>query len=93
VKLVKDDKVVEAEEVDQEEMKKSENETSLNVVRLGQVLEEVGSTNLFKFFINPHDFAESVENLFHLSFLVRQGKCAVEWEGIEPIVCMCFALC
>lgn len=34
--------------------------------------EETGEAvgmNLFKFFINPDDFAQSVENLFYLSFL------------------------
>lgn len=31
--------------------------------------DEAVGINLFKFFINPHDFAQSVENLFYISFL------------------------
>lgn len=34
--------------------------------------------NLFKFFINPRSFAQSVENLFYTSFLVRDGKIKVD---------------
>ncbi|KAL4251507.1 Non-structural maintenance of chromosomes element 4 [Abortiporus biennis] len=38
-----------------------------------------------KFFVDPDDFGQSVENLFHLSFLIRDGKCAlVTNEDEEP---------
>lgn len=36
--------------------------------------------NLFKFFINPHSFAQSVENLFYTSFLVRDGKLKMDLD-------------
>lgn len=49
--------------------------------------------NLFRFVVNPNDFAQSVENIFHLSFLIRDGKVALETnaEG-EPQICKSFAL-
>jgi len=37
--------------------------------------------------INPNDFAQSVENIFHLSFLIRDGKAAFETVDGEPVIC------
>ena len=51
-------------------------------------MEQNGPVNLFRFVINPHDFAQSVENLFYLSFLIRDGECALEIEEDgEPVIC------
>lgn len=51
-------------------------------------MEQNGPVNLFRFVINPNDFAQSVENLFYLSFLIRDGECALEIEDDgEPVVC------
>ncbi|KAL1726792.1 binding domain of Nse4/EID3 to Nse3-MAGE-domain-containing protein, partial [Schizophyllum commune] len=48
-----------------------------------------GRVNLFEFVINPEDFAQSVENIFYLSFLIRDGKVAFEYdeETKEPFIC------
>ncbi|EEQ37648.1 putative non-structural maintenance of chromosome element [Clavispora lusitaniae] len=40
--------------------------------------DHTSKVNLFRFFINPHSFAQSVENLFYTSFLVRDGKVIVD---------------
>lgn len=50
--------------------------------------------NLFKFIINPNDFGQSVENMFYLSFLIRDGKCAFELDEKtrEPMICKCLCL-
>ena len=51
-------------------------------------MEQNGPVNLFRFVINPNDFAQSVENLFYLSFLIRDGECALEIEEDgEPVIC------
>jgi non-structural maintenance of chromosomes element 4 len=51
-------------------------------------VEQNGPVNLFRFVINPNDFAQSVENLFYLSFLIRDGECALEIEDDgEPVIC------
>ena len=51
------------------------------------LMDQNGPVNLFRFFINPSDFAQSVENLFYLSFLIRDGECALEMEDGEPVIC------
>lgn len=36
--------------------------------------EDINPVCLFKFIVNPHSFGQTIENLFHLSFLVRVSK-------------------
>lgn len=45
-----------------------------------------GKMNLFEFFINPRSFAQSVENLFYTSFLVRDGKLKITSDSGIPMV-------
>ena len=47
--------------------------------------------NIFRFIVNPHDFGQSVENLFYLSFLIRDGKCAffTDEDTGEPVIRKC----
>lgn len=53
---------------------------------------QTGPTNLFRFIVNPADFGQTVENMFYLSFLIREGKCAFEFteDTQEPIICKMF---
>jgi len=55
--------------------------------QLEAILNETGPINLFKFVVNPNDFAQSVENIFYLSFLIRDGKAAFETQDGEPVIC------
>jgi hypothetical protein len=61
-------------------------------VQLEAILgEEEGPINLFKFVINPDNYAQSVENIFYLSFLIRDGKVALETlDTGEVVICKCF---
>ncbi|KAI0797808.1 Nse4 C-terminal-domain-containing protein [Abortiporus biennis] len=74
------------QEITEDDITRSENETTKNVAQLEMILtDQEGPINLFRFIINPKDFGQSVENLFYLSFLIRDGKCALETnENGEP---------
>ena len=50
---------------------------------------EVNWVNMFRLVINPHSFGQSVENLFYLSFLIRDGMVELMFdnETREPIIC------
>lgn len=52
-------------------------------------LRETGGVDLLRFVINPKSFGQSVENLFYVSFLIKDGKVSVDLDsdGI-PSVCM-----
>ncbi|KAI1788588.1 Nse4 C-terminal-domain-containing protein [Ganoderma leucocontextum] len=80
------------QEITEEDITRSENETTKNVATIEQLLSKIdGNVNIFKFVINPHDFGQSVENLFYLSFLIRDGKCAffTDEETGEPVILLC----
>ncbi|KAJ7703075.1 Nse4 C-terminal-domain-containing protein [Mycena rosella] len=79
------------QELKEEDIARSENETTKNVATLEALLEDEGRINLFKFVINPDDFAQSVENIFYLSFLIRDGKVALETDEdgqVMIFICM-----
>ncbi|KZT01901.1 uncharacterized protein LAESUDRAFT_730800 [Laetiporus sulphureus 93-53] len=78
------------QQLTEDDVTRSENETTKNVATLEKILSnQPGPINLFKFIVNPNDFGQSVENLFYLSFLIRDGKCALEAEEGEPMIYFC----
>ncbi|KZV98594.1 hypothetical protein EXIGLDRAFT_727665 [Exidia glandulosa HHB12029] len=90
-KRVAHEKVTEPErrpqELKESDIQKSENETTKNVLLLSKLLRKQKRINLFKFIIHPTDFAQSVENLFYLSFIIREGQCGLEFEEDgEPVI-------
>ncbi|KAJ7271228.1 Nse4 C-terminal-domain-containing protein [Mycena rebaudengoi] len=78
------------QELREEDIERAENETTKNVATVRTVMYEVGEINLFKLVINPQSFAQSVENIFYLSFLIRDAQAAfqINEEG-EPLVLLC----
>jgi non-structural maintenance of chromosomes element 4 len=52
-------------------------ETSENVMKLYSVLETVGSFPFYHFITDPDSFSRTVENLFYVSFLVRDNRARI----------------
>ncbi|RDX45716.1 hypothetical protein OH76DRAFT_1486036 [Lentinus brumalis] len=81
------------QEIREEDITRSENETTKNVAALERILAGMKgeAVNIFRLIINPHDFPQSVENLFYLSFLIRDGLCAfrIDEESGEPTIMLC----
>ncbi|PQE28450.1 hypothetical protein CJF30_00008166 [Rutstroemia sp. NJR-2017a BBW] len=68
------EKEVEAEAT--ENMTQEEQEALLD--RYG--MSESGNPAFFKFVINPFSFGQTIENMFYVSFLIRDGKVGIEMD-------------
>lgn len=76
-------------QLNEEDIVNSENETTKMVRSIHQLLGQVGGEegiNFFRFVIDPNSFSNSVENMFHVSFLVRDGYVSIEDREGEPML-------
>jgi hypothetical protein len=89
-RLERDEQEVRPETLNEGDIQKSENETTKLVQHIAKLLADAGGgtgCNLFEFAINPESFSNTVENLFYISFLVRDGKVSIDYEDDgEPII-------
>ncbi|KAG0037248.1 nuclear protein [Podila clonocystis] len=67
------------QELKEDDIARQENETTKNVVQISDILDqcEQDRVNLFELVINPESFGQTIENIFYLSFLVRDGKVSI----------------
>ena len=49
-------------------------------------MREKSPANYFKFVVNPGSFAQTVENIFYVSFLMRDGRARVEIIDSQPVL-------
>ena len=52
-------------------------ETSENVMKVYGILAEIGSFPFYHFITDPNSFARTVENLFYVSFLIRDSRARI----------------
>lgn len=69
------------------DIQKQENATSVLVRSVSQLLRQHSPINLFEFVINPRSFGQTIENIFYLSFSVRDARAeiSIDKHG-QPIV-------
>jgi len=77
-------KKVTPEEV--KEQQSAEGETSKRVEKLNAKLQEAGTKNFFEFVTHPTSFSRTVENLFHVSFLLKEGRAELTLAEKMPVL-------
>ncbi len=75
---MKDDAEGGGEEVDKQ--------TSSRVGALQKLIDEKPHVPLFQCFVDPQSFGQSVENLFHLAFLVKNGSVEVKEDKGDIVI-------
>ena len=63
------------------------NTTTKTTVLIGKLLSQYSPIDLFSFIINPDSFSQSIENMFSLSFLVKEGRAGLyeNEEGMQIV--------
>ena len=85
-KRVQADAMTKAESEHNENMSQKE----INAVLDKHGISADGEIAFLKFVINPYSFGQTIENLFYVSFLVRDGKAEiVVGDDGMPYLCMC----
>ncbi|KAI8379116.1 Nse4 C-terminal-domain-containing protein [Radiomyces spectabilis] len=87
VRLVKNkEDLVQPTMLREEDIQQQENETSNNVNQIYKILDEQGPMNYFEFITNPEAFSQSVENMFYVSFLIRNGVAEIDDSSGQPML-------
>ncbi|KAJ2710966.1 hypothetical protein H4R19_003482 [Coemansia spiralis] len=77
------------ETMGEDEVRQQENQTTRQVKQIHRILRDAGAINLFHLVINPHSFAQSVENIFYVSFLIREGIAFIDDASGQPMIETC----
>ncbi|KAG0178069.1 nuclear protein [Apophysomyces sp. BC1034] len=86
-RLVKNkEDLVQPTKLQESDMQQQENETSNNVNRIYRILDELGSVNYFEFITNPDSFSQTAENMFYVSFLIRNAVAEIDDSSGQPIL-------
>lgn len=69
--------LVQPDEIRGEDILPQDNTTPKNVMNINDSLKRHSPIGLFEFIVNPESFCQTVENMFYLSFLIREGKASL----------------
>eukprot|EP01116_Phalansterium_solitarium_P003693 TRINITY_DN14518_c0_g1_i1.p1 TRINITY_DN14518_c0_g1~~TRINITY_DN14518_c0_g1_i1.p1 ORF type:complete len:401 (+),score=59.64 TRINITY_DN14518_c0_g1_i1:74-1276(+) len=79
------------EKVTEASIEDVDRETAARVAEVKQCLDaQPGPINYFLFVINPESFTQTVENIFHTSFMIKEGSARIDLdeEGL-PVISSC----
>lgn len=63
--------------------------TTTRVKRLNKILEDIGPISFLKFVVHPTKFSKTIENIFHCSFLVHEGRASISIQDGMTIIEAC----
>lgn len=66
---------------------RQDNETTKNILSVHKILKKNSPINFWRLITNPESFSQTVENLFYVSFLIRDGTAAINRETGELVIC------
>ncbi|KAI7879723.1 hypothetical protein K492DRAFT_208074 [Lichtheimia hyalospora FSU 10163] len=84
-----DTDAVQPTQLNETDLHNQENETSANVNEIYRLLSEKGPYNYLIFITNPASFSQTVENIFYVSFLIRNALAEIDDSTGEPILSIC----
>ena len=67
----------------------SQNETTMRIINVFTTLEKVAPINFYSFIVDADSFSNTVENLFYLSFLIKDFKAKLFMQDDELFVTLC----
>ncbi|EPY50681.1 Smc5-6 complex non-SMC subunit Nse4 [Schizosaccharomyces cryophilus OY26] len=72
--------------LNQDNISAQENNTTKNVLQISRLLRKHQPIDLLKFITNPESYSQTVENLFYVSFLFKEGKAALIEDSLGALL-------
>lgn len=82
------EKIMDKAEAESEKLGDNATDMDMKKILVRNGIDEEGNLDLFRFVVNPKSFGQTVENLFYVSFLIRDGTVGitVSDDGIPYLI-------